>query len=143
MRHVVTEILAPYGTGLEERPRLLSAEEREEEGRRRREKEEERRWVRWGKERWGERAGEGGGEGDVGGLGGRRREREEEKERRWARWGKERWGERAGKGGVVGDVGREEKALGREEEAEMVQRGLDEKGVGVEDVEKRLQSMGV
>lgn len=70
-------IVAPWGSGIEERPRVLTREEREGIYREKRARKEERREVRRKGLREGEMGSEGGGdggggrEGDVGGSGGR------------------------------------------------------------------------
>lgn len=48
IRHVVTEIVAPWGVGVEERPPLLSEEERWRRVREKTERKKERRAVRKG-----------------------------------------------------------------------------------------------
>ncbi|MCJ1391975.1 hypothetical protein MMC18_008488 [Xylographa bjoerkii] len=122
IRHVVTEIVAPWGDPIDERPPVLTSAQREE----RRGAKRARKLARREERRGGSEGG-----GDVGG----------------------------GEGVVVEDAGKErdrkivetvrrtererEKAVRRMGEAERVQGGLDERGLGVGEVEKRLEGMRI
>ena len=139
IRHVVTEILAPYGTPVEERPRVMSEEERVRKLEEKRERKLERRRVRKERER------EGLGEGEEGGgvvveVGGAKASRARTR-KHGVRAGaviKELARENVRKAG-----GREGKVVRNEAEAERLQSELDEKGLGVEDVEPRLKGLGI
>lgn len=121
IKHVVTEILAPYGVPLDERPAVMSEAERLQRRRVKREAKVQRRELR---QRGGAVEGE---EVPEGGRGDGRHEVGDVGERAA---GNRRGAERAA-----------EKARGFEEEAEGVQERLDGQGVGAEDVERRLEGL--
>lgn len=124
IKHVVTEILAPYGSAIDERPALLTEEQRLEKRRVKREAKLERRRMRreeaglQGESDEGERS-DGRGEGRVPG---KRAQHNVDLE-------------------GAGKRGRQ--ALKMDREAGRVQEGLDEEGVGADEVRRRLEGIKV
>ncbi|MCJ1246623.1 hypothetical protein MMC30_003832 [Trapelia coarctata] len=134
IKHVVTEIISPWGPPIDERPRILSREEREALHKAKRERRDVRRAEKERALREGS-VGEGG-EGSVG-EGGEGAGVEVEE------------GARKGEGDrqTVRMAGRiqsqRERALHNKGVAERVQRKLDTKGIDVSEVDRRMEQVRI